>query len=296
MNQEKVAELVQRGQVTRLHELSPDGLQWRRAELFTEFYPQQEGSTTSSLQSTARTKSDGDELRLEEESIKVDRSNNQPKPEQWYAHIDGAQLGPVGEDAMKQWVASGQLTGNSLIWKEGMTEWLAASLIRPSWFRQVSTENRTTSVSDTDSEDALDALQELIMQQQLRRKWIYLIGVILIIFSSSQVVVGVLALLKELIAPADSGIAAIWGFLISLSFLAISINGMIASFRLIQYANFSKITKYAPSYDNVIQAEGILTRFWFFGGLYFLCNVLLIAFLFLLFYTVGLRISHLVGN
>ncbi len=39
MSADKTRELVRRGQITRVHELSPDGIEWRKAEEFTEFYP-----------------------------------------------------------------------------------------------------------------------------------------------------------------------------------------------------------------------------------------------------------------
>src|SRR4051794_15954538 len=47
----------------------------------------------------------------------------------WYYSKGGQQSGPVSEDQMRQMVASGQVGGPDLIWREGMANWLPASQV-----------------------------------------------------------------------------------------------------------------------------------------------------------------------
>jgi hypothetical protein len=41
----------------------------------------------------------------------------------YYYVLNGAQNGPVSEDALRQLVSSGQIAPDSLVWREGMAEW-----------------------------------------------------------------------------------------------------------------------------------------------------------------------------
>lgn len=44
----------------------------------------------------------------------------------WYAHVQGQQYGPIGEDVLRQWVRDGRLGRDDQVWREGMEEWKAA--------------------------------------------------------------------------------------------------------------------------------------------------------------------------
>ncbi len=49
---------------------------------------------------------------------------------QWFYEKNGQQEGPVDEGMLRDKVAAGEITGNNLVWKEGMPDWqpLRASL------------------------------------------------------------------------------------------------------------------------------------------------------------------------
>jgi membrane protease subunit (stomatin/prohibitin family) len=49
-----------------------------------------------------------------------------PQPGQYFIAINNQQTGPLTLDALKQHVQNGQLTQETLIWKQGMTAWTAA--------------------------------------------------------------------------------------------------------------------------------------------------------------------------
>lgn len=42
---------------------------------------------------------------------------------QWYYAAHGHQQGPIDEAALRQMIAQGQLRSDTLVWKEGMTQW-----------------------------------------------------------------------------------------------------------------------------------------------------------------------------
>jgi hypothetical protein len=49
-----------------------------------------------------------------------------PGQAQFFAAIDGKQAGPFGVDALRGHAAGGQLTRDTLVWKQGMSAWTRA--------------------------------------------------------------------------------------------------------------------------------------------------------------------------
>ncbi|HWE97858.1 MAG TPA: GYF domain-containing protein [Tepidisphaeraceae bacterium] len=52
-----------------------------------------------------------------------------PSNTQWYYSQGGQQLGPVSEEQLLQWRATGRIGPNDLVWSEGMTDWLPAGQV-----------------------------------------------------------------------------------------------------------------------------------------------------------------------
>lgn len=116
ITRDKTLELVKRGQITGQHELSPDGIAWKMAEDFPEFF--------------------------EKPSFPIDRievrpaspPNEVPRVE-WYAHCDGINRGPIDEAGMKHWIQSSVVSQDTMVWQSGMLDWSPAAAVRPEWFR-----------------------------------------------------------------------------------------------------------------------------------------------------------------
>lgn len=49
--------------------------------------------------------------------------------EEWYYALNGAQQGPVSREVLLQLLGSRQLPATSLVWREGMADWVAASQV-----------------------------------------------------------------------------------------------------------------------------------------------------------------------
>jgi membrane protease subunit (stomatin/prohibitin family) len=50
-----------------------------------------------------------------------------PTAAQWFVAVNGQQTGPLEADALQQLAAAGQLTAATLVWRNGMAQWTAAS-------------------------------------------------------------------------------------------------------------------------------------------------------------------------
>ena len=52
-----------------------------------------------------------------------------PQATQWYAAVNGQQVGPLDDAALRQQVAAGAITAETLVWRQGMTNWTAANQV-----------------------------------------------------------------------------------------------------------------------------------------------------------------------
>lgn len=59
----------------------------------------------------------------------LDSLTEAPAPAQWFVAIDGAPVGPLSLDDVRQRMGIGKITGESLAWREGLGDWKKASEI-----------------------------------------------------------------------------------------------------------------------------------------------------------------------
>ena len=48
---------------------------------------------------------------------------------QWHCSIGGQQYGPVSEQEVRSWAATGRIKPTDYVWSEGMTDWVPASTV-----------------------------------------------------------------------------------------------------------------------------------------------------------------------
>ncbi|MCR4412036.1 MAG: DUF4339 domain-containing protein, partial [Thermoguttaceae bacterium] len=113
---EQVRQLVERGKISRLHELSTDRQTWHSVREFPELAvafattPGADGPSSPSSDDVAGQSLDG----------------SHPPPvsrQQWYYDEGGQSSGPVDEAGIAALVASGTITPNTLVWTTGMETW-----------------------------------------------------------------------------------------------------------------------------------------------------------------------------
>lgn len=49
----------------------------------------------------------------------------------WFYALDGQQIGPVSDPQLEALLRSGKINRDTLVWREGMTDWQALSMVRP---------------------------------------------------------------------------------------------------------------------------------------------------------------------
>ncbi|QDT59865.1 hypothetical protein SV7mr_23770 [Stieleria bergensis] len=148
----KIFEMIDRGQVTRSHELSADGLSWVKAEEFGNFFPQaSSGFSDGSFTQAAGAMPPGESAGGDEgdDSGPVP---NQNAAAQWYAHVQDEKQGPVSLDQLKLYRDANLLTETSLVWRSGMEAWLPAKDVVPSLFEQDGSDDVIKRRQDSDAD------------------------------------------------------------------------------------------------------------------------------------------------
>ena len=268
MSGEKTKELVRRGQITRVHELSPDGIEWRRAEEFAEFYPKK-----AVVQSVT-------------EAVTEQQKPKQTETAEWFVHMDGQSQGPVEEASIRLWIASGRVAPDSLVWKDGMAEWLAAELVRPQWFAGRSVAATSATKSNGDSNASGDAICLELRRQTF---WIYFLAIVSLFFSGCQVLWCLFALVTQIAAPPNNGTAVLIGLMFTFFASLLSAYGLFCGIQVLRYANSVAVLKHAPSEQNVLAATRRLSAIWLFVGIYVLTILVCSAVFGTLFYAGSLR-------
>lgn len=134
---DKVKDMVRRGQVTRMHELSGDGLSWMKADEFGDFFPRAaaSGGVAGDLAAGAGSVPPGGEAgAIGGDDGAVAPTPNENSTAQWYAHVNGEKQGPVSMDQMRLYAEAKILKKDSLVWKNGMDAWKPALESLPELF------------------------------------------------------------------------------------------------------------------------------------------------------------------
>jgi len=122
-SEDKLVALVKRGQLTRSHEVSEDGVTWSAAGELESLFSRPKmsgGADTSQAQSTAMETPKPPEAATA--STSTDREN-------WFFAVKGRRSEPVGWLELQDRVIKGKVPLDALVWSEGMDDWQVASSI-----------------------------------------------------------------------------------------------------------------------------------------------------------------------
>jgi hypothetical protein len=113
--EEKLKALAQKGQLTRMHELSSDGTTWFPARELPSIFPPKKASLQEPI-----LEPDDSAAIAAQGSVGADRS-------QWYYSLGGQRIGPVSWSELSSLSNVGEIKDSTLVWREGMSDWRPAS-------------------------------------------------------------------------------------------------------------------------------------------------------------------------
>jgi len=189
LTSQKIQELARRGQITRMHDLSPDGRSWVKAGEYGNLFSGDKGLGSSSFSGVEQAVS----------SIPVNPLYTQPTPVaptpaaslpieapdqsvQWYAHINGENRGPLTTASLMSSVNSGQVAPDTLVWRAGFDDWRPAADCFPQSFSQSAETQAAASGGSYVSVSTSGGKRDLYYELQASRPWALLIGWLISIY------------------------------------------------------------------------------------------------------------------
>ena len=246
LTREKTLELAKRGQITKQHELSPDGVEWKQAHEFPEFF--------SSERAVANQKS--------EQVVQKETTAPDAPTEEWYAHFNNSNQGPVDIKGMKNWIALGIVTKETMIWRPGMSEWQSAELIRAEWFgataagKSSSQQPKTHSDSLSSGAGSDGDLSTTLVRMRVSVLFLAITGVVI---GTVWTIGGVASFF--LVATRDgSGLVKVMAVIFSLVHVATSIAWFTGSIFLLQFGNRLSVLIYRTETRDIERALQTLVR------------------------------------
>lgn len=243
---EQVRQLVERGKISRLHELSADRETWRPLRDFPELAV----APAASAVATPSTPSDGDTA--------AGQDSSQPPPvtkPQWYYDDAGQAAGPVDEAAIAALVAAGRITPSTLVWTSGMKTWEPAqqtplgAYLHPAVGAPRFVSSASAGTGPADAEGIRKVIDAATSSIPWARATCLLFGIL----------VGILALLDILfVLMGPSAVARVFSFF-SLLFWSGYLWTYIVGFR---YTSYLTSLRFTQRDSDFIKALNLLRHFW----------------------------------
>lgn len=119
-DQDHLQRLASRGQFSRFHEVSLDGLNWDNA---SSTLPSVFGHSAAIAETSRPTNAETTR------STPID--DNSSTPGEWYVQVDGEPQGPFSKQQVESFIRAGQVSEPDLVWSKGMDQWAPAQEALP---------------------------------------------------------------------------------------------------------------------------------------------------------------------
>lgn len=273
---QKIRDLIRRGQITRLHELSGDGVTWKRAEQIPELFQSAAPKASASPgTNSAEGSSQASSAKVAAAERSPDAPSSQPRtgesPEatvQWYIHSNGANLGPFSSPEMVRRIETGEMQRDVLVWRAGYDSWRAAEESFPDHFG-----GSITSVTPGDryARTAIQAsgsgeIPGLTDRLACQRGWTLFVSISTLVFAALAALYFVVVMVvgaEQDWAPFEGSGKVVYG-LCGLVFCGVLTAGAIL---LLRYAAAIKMRTLMGDPATAVVAIGRLASFWRYVGI-----------------------------
>ena len=128
---EKLASMIQRGQLTRAMMVSEDGANWQKAGEHTSLFELAEQKRSAVLAAEQAAENERQRLaraRTEEENWeKKQKSALESDSVEWYYEAKGTPVGPIPLNSLKPLIAAGTIGPKTKVWAAHLADWIPAA-------------------------------------------------------------------------------------------------------------------------------------------------------------------------
>ncbi len=301
---QKVRDLIQRGQITRMHELSGDGLSWTKAEAFGEFFTvrREQGSSGNGVETAARmeTRAESESQTKSSAPIEAPRGSTvnphtavEPTVE-WYAHVNGENQGPLSFDQLSHWVNSRTIDAKTLVWRSGLDSWQPAAEVVPELFRsqRAFPEASVAQSAQFDlelGEGYHGSADFVVLAREFNRQrgWAFFFALVLVVLSSLAILGGLMIILTAATGSA-AGANTVVPMVFAILGIAFAGTVLTAGVLLLQYCGRVSRLSVSPGKNLALSALKSLHLFWTFAGIASLIWLVTWITIFIVFFSMGL--------
>jgi hypothetical protein len=260
----KLQSLAMRGQLSRMHEVSPDSANWVPASNYPDLFTNAEIPQATVVQQAAQ---------VAHQPVNGDQEYRLAGRRWWYRK-NGSQVGPVEEAALQQSLASGTLSPEDFVWTEGMPQWVPARQaphLTPT--PASTTQQNDFSFRTTESGDnRRDLPIGLCKSARNSRPWVTFIAIVLFVYAGLSLVVGMLLLILGANRHLPPFVAQ------GLFGLIYGIDSLIGGSLLMSYANRLGNMRYGSQEYSLEKCLDTLRSFWLFVSINLIVFLGLLAF------------------
>lgn len=270
-DESKLRNMIQKGQLSRVHQVSEDGNSWVKASEYRELFS---SAPVNSSQPQAH-----DANTSHHEPAHESRGDTSPpsEPKDWYFGSGDKPVGPFTFGQIREMVMTGKLSSNDIVWKEGMNDWVPISSI-PDF--QIAGGHSQQAVSSAQAQSSVDDKADQLDHSMIRavmssRPWILFFSITILVFGSLLDVGAIILLLQGFKIGSGfmflHGISAlVWGSIL-----------IVAAFFLFGVTSRSYRLQFRPQLSLLRDIQYAYFRFWLYVGI---VTIVFIAYLALLIF------------
>ena len=277
---ERLQALVRRGQLSRLHEVSPDGLTWSPASNYPDLFVVASRPALQESPPAPPAPSASAGVAAPPPAPGVGQSGEQ----KWYYDHDGTQFGPIDLSLLQRMLSAGQVSADDMVWSDGMPAWIPAQHV-PALFSACIGQVAGSPAGKSQRGEELPA--SLCKSATDSRPWVLFLGIIAFVFTALAVGLGLLAL----VAGANTRQPPIVAF--GVFYLIYAGMAAAAGMYLTNYAARLGSLKYSPSPIILEKAHDVLRGFWIFISISLIVFLTLVALAVVVFIAVIGSFPHL---
>ncbi|MDG2470520.1 MAG: GYF domain-containing protein, partial [Pirellulaceae bacterium] len=243
---EKLKQMVDRGQLSRIHQISEDGEIWRKASEVPELF-----------EPRRRVEVYDPEPREPEPREPEPNRKEPPDPttgKQWYVEKGGQPHGPLPFEALQASFARGEFSPNTKVWSDGMKDWVEAYTIPGLVNGGPGDDDEATSTGEIDDQ----VLSRLFDS----RSWVITVAVLLVVWALLAFV-GAFYTMVVGIKASDS--PSVIGAMVQFLLVALMVVFAIMTF---SYSSAIQAIKVTPDNSSLHFAMKKLNRLWVFSASY----------------------------
>jgi len=283
LTHQKIQDLARRGQITRMHDLSSDGMSWVKAEEFGDIFSSSRTVKTATLQPTIATASPAGGYRAEIADSGFGQASPRPNeaPDQtvqWYAHVGGENRGPMDAAAIKSLINAAQIDRETLIWRPGFDDWKPAGDCLPDSFPQPTFAQPESFVGSASISQAARPIsanldRNLYYELQRPRPWALLVAGLAALFGLLHAIYWIVVMIVGSNLPFLGSAKVIMG----LTGLAVSGIVLMGAYLTYSYADSLKDIAIHREEYRAVEAARRLAALWKFIGIGVLSLILTIV-------------------